>query len=318
MSRVCARSSGGGAQVGGEATRRAAQLGRLQDGDRAAEDQRVRRDVAPAAGAGGEDTRADRLVLDQSGRRIDHLARPLCRQVQPEPSLARIQRGSDRLVDQRSGVRSGHTPKPRAGRPRTAVDTVSRMTDDATTTVDWNHELLDQLEWHWQRQLRPRLSGLTDAEYFWAPGAGPVWTVHAVGAGGSDHGTGDFRCDFDYPEPVPPPVTTIGWRLAHLIVGVFGMRAAAHFDGPPMNYDSFAYAGTAGTALDQLDEAYAAWTAGVRSLGVAGLAEPSGPAEGPFADYPKATLVLHINREAIHHGAEVALLRDLYAARHTP
>jgi len=26
-----------------------------------------------------------------------------------------------------------------------------------------------------------------------------------------------------------------------------------------------------------------------------------------------AELVLHINREAIHHGAEIALLRDLYA-----
>ncbi|MDN5760078.1 MAG: DinB family protein, partial [Tomitella sp.] len=27
---------------------------------------------------------------------------------------------------------------------------------------------------------------------------------------------------------------------------------------------------------------------------------------------PKATLVLHIHRELIHHLAEVALLRDLY------
>jgi hypothetical protein len=26
-------------------------------------------------------------------------------------------------------------------------------------------------------------------------------------------------------------------------------------------------------------------------------------------------LVLHINREALHHGAEIALLRDLYANR---
>jgi hypothetical protein len=25
-----------------------------------------------------------------------------------------------------------------------------------------------------------------------------------------------------------------------------------------------------------------------------------------------ATLVLHINREALHHGAEIALLRDLF------
>jgi hypothetical protein len=28
-----------------------------------------------------------------------------------------------------------------------------------------------------------------------------------------------------------------------------------------------------------------------------------------------ATLVLHINRELIHHGAEIALLRDLWAHR---
>jgi len=28
-----------------------------------------------------------------------------------------------------------------------------------------------------------------------------------------------------------------------------------------------------------------------------------------------STLILHINREAIHHGAEVALLRDLYLRR---
>jgi hypothetical protein len=28
-----------------------------------------------------------------------------------------------------------------------------------------------------------------------------------------------------------------------------------------------------------------------------------------------ATLILHINREVIHHGAEIALLRDLYAHR---
>jgi hypothetical protein len=28
-----------------------------------------------------------------------------------------------------------------------------------------------------------------------------------------------------------------------------------------------------------------------------------------------AALVLHINRETLHHGAEIALLRDLYANR---
>ena len=46
-----------------------------------------------------------------------------------------------------------------------------------------------------------------------------------------------------------------------------------------------------------------------------GLGRPCGPAEGPFADAPLAALVQHINREVIHHGAEIALLRDLYRAR---
>ncbi len=31
-----------------------------------------------------------------------------------------------------------------------------------------------------------------------------------------------------------------------------------------------------------------------------------------WAQAPMAELVLHINREMLHHGAEVALLRDLY------
>jgi hypothetical protein len=54
---------------------------------------------------------------------------------------------------------------------------------------------------------------------------------------------------------------------------------------------------------------------GVRALGDAGLARPCGPDEGAFADYPMAALVLHINREIIHHAAEIALLRDLYRHR---
>jgi hypothetical protein len=45
------------------------------------------------------------------------------------------------------------------------------------------------------------------------------------------------------------------------------------------------------------------------------LARPVGPAEGAYAEHPYAALVLHINREVTHHGAEIALLRDLYAHR---
>jgi len=46
--------------------------------------------------------------------------------------------------------------------------------------VDWNVELVDQLESHWQHQLRPRLSGLSDDEYFWQPVPG-CWTISRRG-----------------------------------------------------------------------------------------------------------------------------------------
>ncbi|WP_344425946.1 DinB family protein [Pseudonocardia ailaonensis] len=176
--------------------------------------------------------------------------------------------------------------------------------------------LSEQLTWHWQALVRPKLEGLTDEEYFWEPA--PGWNVRPAGSGvpgAQQVGAGPFRIDFAFPEPDPPPLTTIAWRLGHVIVGVFGQRAASHFSGPRMDYDSVEYAGTAAEALAQLDRAYASWIEGVEALDAVGLARPCGPAEGPFAEYPMADLVQHINREAIHHGAEILLLRDLYRNR---
>jgi hypothetical protein len=154
---------------------------------------------------------------------------------------------------------------------------------------------------------------MSDDEYRWEPVAG-CWNVRPRGEGTAPvrAGTGDFTIDFAFPEPDPCPVTTIAWRLGHVIVGVFAMRNAAHFGGPLTDYMTHTYAGTADEALRQLDEAYARWIEGARA---ADLAEPCGPAEGEFAAWPMAALVLHINREVLHHGAEVALLRDLYRAR---
>lgn len=165
--------------------------------------------------------------------------------------------------------------------------------------------LAEQLSWHWDGHLRPHLDGLTDDEYFWEPVPG-MWSVRPGPPA---------TIDFAFPEPTPPPVTTIAWRLGHIIVGVFGMRNASHFGGPPMSYDDFEWATTAADALAQLDDAYGRWIAGVRSLDDERMEAPVGEAEGPFAEHPYKELVLHIHREAIHHGAEVLLLRDLYRAR---
>lgn len=178
--------------------------------------------------------------------------------------------------------------------------------------MNWNSELVDQLESHWSHRLRPRLDGLSDDEYFWQPVA-DCWTLSRRGTSTAPMslGAGDFTWDYGEPHD-PEPVTTIAWRLAHLIVG-FAEMTGTYFGGPPTQIATFAYSGTAEEALRQLDGAHDTWVDGVRELGDAGLARPHGsaaPAE--FADAPMARLIMYTSLEVIHHGAEICLLRDLH------
>jgi hypothetical protein len=182
-----------------------------------------------------------------------------------------------------------------------------------STPLAWNELLRDQIDWHWGHHVRTRLAGLTDAEYFWEP-APDSWNVRPRGTGTApvQAGSGAMTIDFAVPEPSPPPVTTIAWRLGHVIVGVLGLRNASHFGRETVSYETFEYAATAQEALAQLEAEYATWLSGVEALGDEGLSRPCGEAEGPFAEAPLAALVLHIHRELIHHLSEVCLLRDLY------
>ncbi|MEP7161323.1 MAG: DinB family protein [Dermatophilaceae bacterium] len=190
------------------------------------------------------------------------------------------------------------------------------------TDIPWIDLVTEQIDGHWRGQLRPRLEGLTDDEYRWEPVPG-AWNVRgradaAPATVTVRGGSGDTTIDFAYPEPTPAPVTTIAWRLGHLIVGVLATRVAGHFGGPTADYLTWEYAAGAEGALAQLDQQYGAWLAGIRTLDDAALAAPCGTVEGPWAQHPMAALILHIHRELIHHGAEIALLRDIYAATVTP
>jgi uncharacterized damage-inducible protein DinB len=175
--------------------------------------------------------------------------------------------------------------------------------------MNWAKELSTQLEWYWTNQFRPRLIGLTDAEYLWEPVEG-CWNIRPVG-------NGKYLADYQTPEPDPPPVTTIAWRLSHIAGAILAWCNASQFGGSNFEVAAFECPGTAEAALRLLDSGYARWRAGVESLEDEALARTVGPAQGclaSFAGYPLAALVLHLNREVIHHGAEVALLRDLYRA----
>lgn len=176
--------------------------------------------------------------------------------------------------------------------------------------MDWTKSLAEQIDWHWQNQARPRLDGLTDREYHWEPVADSWGLRPRAEAVAMAVGAGETIIDFDPAEPVPPPVTTIAWRLAHVIVGILGDRNARYFGGPAVSYQTFDYPATAEGSLALLDAYYDRWIGGVRGLRPETLTAPCG--EPDFETSPMADLVLHIHRELIHHLAEIALLRDLY------
>ncbi len=170
--------------------------------------------------------------------------------------------------------------------------------------IDWNRELLDQTDFAWNDQFLPRMEGLTDEEYFREPVPG-CWSVRKDPEGA-------WIVDLEYPEPDPPPFTTIAWRLVHIAIPILGIRASNHFGDGSYSWETATIPGSADEAMALVTEQYGTWRDGVVALGHEGLSRPCGPAEGPFAEHPLAALVLHINREFLHHAAEVMLLRDLY------
>jgi DinB superfamily/Ankyrin repeats (3 copies) len=179
----------------------------------------------------------------------------------------------------------------------------------APTTSGIQFELLELAGEAWNR-LRMRLVGLDDAEYRWEPGPG-CWTVR-------DAGDGTFRADNSVLPPDPAPFTTLAWRIAHL-VDVLGQERTAYVLGlAPVLADDFSAEPTAAGAIARLTRAYDVFVGYVRAIGDDELWQPLGARGGPFAQSTRVAYVLHQLDELVHHGAEVGVVRDLYALTHAP
>jgi hypothetical protein len=162
-------------------------------------------------------------------------------------------------------------------------------------------DLLDLADFVYQR-LRTRLDGLTDEEYLWEP-APDCWSVRPTG-------DGTFHADGAALPPEPAPLTTIAWRLSHVIDLLAAERNATWLGLTPTGTPG-GTPGTAGEAIAQLEQAYASFRG---HLDKAELSEMIGPVGGLYANSSRVAFVLHQLDELIHHGAEIGTMRDLYRA----
>ncbi|GII99940.1 DinB family protein [Sediminihabitans luteus] len=171
-----------------------------------------------------------------------------------------------------------------------------------------------QLGFSWS-ELAPRLATLTQAELDWEPAPDALRVVRR-GTERSPRtlGAGDWVMEWPAGPDSPQP-RTIGWLVAHL-TEVFTERHASAFGDEPVHRDDVTFSGEVADAVTGLRQVVDRWRAGVDALDDdAFLTVGLSTATPVDAAAPFGHLVLHLDRELIHHGAEIMVLQDLHRAR---
>jgi DinB family protein len=160
----------------------------------------------------------------------------------------------------------------------------------------------------WSR-FRDRLGGISDAECGWEPTTGVLAVRQAP--------DGRFRADPQLWEADPQPMSTIAWRLCHIIENLSAERCSTWLGlpwDPRFDTERTGDPSSAADLLTSLDDSYAFWRGNIAKLDDAALWQPMGPIAGDFGVESKQAFVLHALDEIIHHTAEVGMMRDFYRA----
>ncbi|NDL60391.1 DinB family protein [Phytoactinopolyspora mesophila] len=159
----------------------------------------------------------------------------------------------------------------------------------------------------------------TDGEYLWDPVPGS-WSVRRKEDGPGPGatvlvGAGEWGRDGGRPHPYPPPITTIAWRMHHLTEMLLG-RADWTVGDHSFTESEMIVSGDAASAITSLEEAIVSWRAALTAVdddALDAVGHSTYP-DGGDAEEPFLEIVWWVNQEVLHHGAEIALLRDLYRA----
>lgn len=181
------------------------------------------------------------------------------------------------------------------------------MSEPALTATVGGTALLAPLLAQWDTalvMLLDRLAGLDDAEYRWQPTPGAADLV--------DDGTGALVVSSEAGQST----RTIAWTLGH-VTDLCWARADYTDGGRDRPAKYLPFPGKAAPAVAEFHDAANRWRAAIAGAD-ATQATQVGYSSWPIGmdrDLPFVDIVWWMNRELIHHGADVATVRDLYSAR---
>jgi hypothetical protein len=152
--------------------------------------------------------------------------------------------------------------------------------------------------------LRDRVDGLTDDEFWWSPAPGDVWTIR-------EQEDGRWMADYEEPDPIPAPFTTIGWRVVH--VSECKLMYDEYAFGPArLTWDrDLSSPHSAAEALADLDRHQERLIRSVQQLNVDDLDREVLTNWGE--KWPAWRILWTMIHHDLWHGGEIGALRDLYA-----
>jgi hypothetical protein len=148
--------------------------------------------------------------------------------------------------------------------------------------------------------LRGSCDGVTDDEFFWEPVPGS-WTVF--------HEHGRWTYHYEEPDPVPAPMTTIGWRMVHLALCKVVYHEFA-FGPRQLDFRTIENPGDVDTTLRMLEHGHHLLDSDLASLTDDDLDRPTMTNWGE--EWPAWRIFWTMIDHDVHHGAEIGALRDLY------
>jgi hypothetical protein len=166
--------------------------------------------------------------------------------------------------------------------------------------------------------LRTEIPPMSDEECRWEPVPG-CWSVRRRAGGPGPRateliGAGEWGLDLAWPPPWPPPVTTIAWRLGHLS-SMLALRADHMAGTHSLTDEEYVFTGLAAAGIAAFDSAVLAWREVLTGVTGDAALDEVGRSTYPYGSDPQDRLidtVWWVNQEVLHHGAEIALLRDLF------